>query len=228
MFTDQIDDLEQRGFTITKTRDVQTILEHSNPFTVKGSERDIPAPFNDTTNKFTVTFSGYPVSNTLQENVRQHTLPLFNSINELINKLPNEDESTNEASQPNLVETTFGQLDINSEFMRSNDFTKHRPYIKIDNTSCKRNDDSIGSVLETVLSNDEIVYIQPLVEMDYSALSPDQKRSIVHAAQEGLSESEFNEYAANELEDVAGVETLEEDAYADLIEELYQMYSTTK
>ena len=71
MFTNNIDELNELGFIITRTNDVQTVVEHTKSFIIKGSETEITAPFNDTTNKYTVTLSGYPVSNELQESIRQ-------------------------------------------------------------------------------------------------------------------------------------------------------------
>ncbi len=230
MFTNKIDELSKLGFVITKTADVQTVIEHTKPFLIQGSESEVDAPYNDVTEKYTVTFSGYPVANNLQENIRQPIIPLFAEIhNTEIQSTKQEQEELADKS-PKLIETTFGEIDVDGVFLRSSDFATNRPYVKVDNTSCKRDGDSIASVLETVLSQDEVVYIEQLEEMtdtDYNTLSPEQKNNIIFAASDGLSEHEFNEFAAMELENIAGMEALEDEVFADLVEELYHMYASS-
>jgi hypothetical protein len=216
MLTNDVTALKENNFSITKNLNMQTVVEHTQPFFIKGTAGDIAAPFNTDTKKYTVTLSGHPVRDQLSESIVQHSMPLIASMNSFVEP---EDEQE-ESPTSKLATKLFSELENDSIFYRSNDANAAQ-YRKIDTTTFKRVGESIGSSLELYATANQEVFI---TEMDFSLLTPDQKTNIVQHTPSGMDEAEFSDHVVNEIDNIAGLETLSDDELSDLVDELYSMY----
>lgn len=222
MFTNDIEQLKQKGFSIAKTSDVQTVVTHDKPFIVEGTaSNEIEAPFNEEAGKYMVTFSGYPVESTLQHGVKHPEHSLFREIHEAANKPVEIVEETIE-SLVHFDAVKFADIEAGQEFRKVEEISG-KVYTKVDETSCRVAADSIAGKLDLVVESDAVVFVEQVG--DYSALSADQKQNIVDHAPKGLSPNEFSVHVAQEIEDIAGLELFSDDELHDLIGELYSLYT---
>lgn len=223
MYTNTIDELKQNKFTITKTRDIQTVVEHVDLFYVKGTAGEISAPFNDETGMYTVTFSGHPVNNQLSESILQHPMPLLASINATPVQSNEVDDQKTADETTKLQTKQFSELEDGAIFYRSADVSSAM-YTKVDTSAFKRVGESIASSLELYARDTDQVFIVEMMD-DFSTLTHEQKVDIVQHTPQGLSSQDFADHAAQEIDNIAGLESLTDDELSDLITELYTLYT---
>lgn len=223
MFTNKLDELKQLGFSIKKTRDVQTVVEHKELFYVRGSAGEIKAPFNEDTGTYMVTISGYPSNNQLSEAFKRPYLPFLSMINEEVaNREHQQVEQAAQQNMPKLVATQFSKLEEGANFFKQFD-ENSTSFIKIDEMSYRRADETIGSALELYAKESDEVFVIEMMD-DISVLTPEQKQDIVDHTPKGLDHDEFSAHVADEIDNIAGLELLSDEELSDLIDELYTLY----
>lgn len=223
MFTNKLDELKQLGFSVKKTQDVQTVVEHAEAFYIQGSAGDIKAPFNEDTGTYMVTISGYPSNNELSESFKHPHLPFLSTINEAaLQQKQQEVEELAQKNEPKLVTIQFSKLEEGATFYKQADETS-TPFVKIDETSYRRADESIGSSLELYAKESDEVFVVEMMD-DISMLTPEQKQNIVDHTPKGLGQDEFTAHVVDEIDNIAGLEMLSDDELSDLVDELFRLY----
>lgn len=223
MFTNKVEELKQQGFSVKKTRDVQTIIEHKESFFVKGSAGDVKSPYNDETGTYMVTVSGYETNGQLSESFRRPHLPFLTSINESALNAEREKNSQQEqVNDDSLAEKTFSELAEGDIFYKADDASSVK-FVKIDEIAYRRSDSSIGGSLDLYAKDDDKVFVVEMMD-DISVLTPEQKQDIVDHTPKGLDHDSFVAHVADEIDNIAGLEMLNDDELSDLIDELYGMY----
>ena len=224
MFINDCTQLQAMGFKVTKTKELQTVVEHSKPFLVKGTVRNIPATLNEDTNTYTVTFSGYPVQNVLQESIYQPKTPLLAEINVASNVAP-KTESV-DAGKSSLSPTSFGELAVGKTFRKLDETAA--AYVKVDDTTYKMIGNTIGSVLENYMEGKVQVFTE-MFDEDFSALTPEQKQDIVNHAPAGLSDrQQFIDAIIDDIDNIAGLETIDDEELEMLLDDLFALYAGTR
>lgn len=223
MFSNNVEQLKQQGFKISKTHDLQTVVEHAEQFVVQGSAGEIKAPFNDETNTYRVTISGHATNGELTESFKRPYLPFLATLNEESNRLEAQALEQQATNTTNVVQKKFSELEEGDTFFKESSETA-TAYVKLDEVSYKRSDSSIASSLNQIAKLNDSVFV---VEMDDSMemLSPEQKRNIVdHVPEKGLDKEHFTSFVIDDIDNIAGLEMLNDDQLSDLIDELYQLY----
>lgn len=224
MFSNNVEQLKQQGFKISKTHDLQTVVEHAEKFVVQGSAGEIQAPFNDETNTYRVTISGHATNGELTESFKRPYLPFLATLNEESNRLEAAELERSTEDQTNVVEKSFSDLQEGDTFFKEpND--KAVQYVKLDEVSYKRSDSSIASSLSQIAKSEDSVFVIEMTD-DMAALTPEQKQNIVdHVPEKGLGKEQFTSFVIDDIDNIAGLEMLDDDGLSDLIDELYQMYT---
>ena len=68
------------------------------------------------------------------------------------------------------------------------------------------------------------MFVAEMLDDELTSLSVEQKKNIVDHAPEGLSPDDFAEYVGHDLENIPGLESLDDEAYEALVQSLSQMY----
>lgn len=225
MFINDIDKLQTLGFNVTKTKDLQTVVEHGKPFFIKGTNRNIPATLNEDTKAYTVTFSGYPLQNVLQESIYQPKTPLLAEIN--VVKPGYNIAETVEAAASSLTSVAFEDLHPGQPF-RKLDETVATVYVKVDNTTYKMIGNTIGSVLENYMDGKVEVFTE-MFDEGFGTLTPEQKQDIVDNAPPSIQDRQgFVDAIIDDIDNIAGLETMEDDELEVLLDELFALYAASQ
>lgn len=225
MNTNKIAELNESGFTVTKTQDVNTVIEHSKPFKlVREGKDDYAVPLNEDTNTYAVTIGGYPTNGEIDYNVVQYATPLIFEINESAKlAVAEEAKSTDNIEREELRDAVFEEIALKTEFYKSDDVNSAR-FVKIDETTYVKAGNTIGTSIELVAKLTDKVFVAEQFDDDIDSLSPEQKQDVVNHAPEGLSPDDFAEYVGHDLENIPGLESLDDQSLDALIQELSHMY----
>ena len=225
MKTNNTDDLKVNGFSIEKTKDVNTIITHNKPFKlVREGKADFAVPLNEDTGKYSVTIGGYPDNGQISYDVVQYTTPLLVELNEAANRNVAEQAiSDDNDAVITLKSVVFEDVAVNADFFKSEDGSGVK-YVKVDETTYVKAGNTIGASIELVASKSDTVFVAEMFEDDITSLSVEQKKNIVDHAPEGLSPDDFAEYVGHDLENIPGLESLDDDDLDQLIQSLSHMY----
>ncbi len=223
MKTNNIEKLRENGFSVNKTKDINTVISHDKPFKlVREGKEDYSVPINEN-NQYTVTVGGYPEDNQIAYTVVQYETPLIYEINESAKQSVVEiPETVDTDTLVKFESADFGNLGINTVFYKTDD-GNGVPYVKVDETVYVKSGNTIGSAIELVADSDEKVFVE-MLDDELTSLSIEQKKDIVDHAPEGLSPEDFAEYVAHDLENIPGLETLGDEDVEALISSLSQLY----
>ncbi|MFY0658110.1 MAG: hypothetical protein JXR12_15335 [Neptunomonas phycophila] len=224
MNTNNIQKLRDGGFTIEKTKDVNTVIAHDKPFKlVREGKDDYSVPL-DESGKYSVTIGGYPSNGEIDYSVVQYATPFIFELNESAKQMVVEsDESVDNISSVSLKAVKFAELNEKAEFYKTED-GKGTAFMKVDESTYVKAGNTIGASIELVADAKDDVYVAEMLDDEITSLSVEQKKNIVDHAPEGLSPDDFAEYVGHDLENIPGLESLDDEAYEALVHSLTQMY----
>lgn len=224
MNTNNIQDLRDAGFVVEKTKDVNTIITHSKPFKlVREGKDDFAVPI-DEQNEYSVTVGGYPSNHEIDYNVVQYATPFLFELNESIkHNIDKSVETDDNASSLKVNPAIFSDLTESAVFYKTSD-GKGTAFVKVDESTYIKAGDTIGASIELVAEATDEVFVVEMLEDETTSLSVEQKKNIVDHAPEGLSPDDFTEYVGHDLENIPGLEDLDDVAYEALVKSLSQMY----
>jgi hypothetical protein len=149
-----IKQLQELGFNVTKTKALTTVVEHSKPFDIVTTSGQFASVLNESTNQYSVTFSGLCSSGQIPHDVQLQTpKTLLQSINEAANAKPAQIDVTPTKTSKSTVK--FATLSINESY--SKDEQASSTYVKVSDTTARKLN-SIGSQLEIFVESDFDVY----------------------------------------------------------------------
>lgn len=213
MKTNIINELQQQGFDVKRTSKFTTVVTYDKPFNILGESGKIQALSID--NQYSVTFNSLCSKGLLPNDIEHLELPLLADLVQKRNKKINEKQT----ERPTYMTVKFADLMENQTFYK--DTSAVSQYHKTgDCTYVKESD--IAQDFQLIMSSDTEV----LVEMDYSMLTPEQKNNIVTSLQKGLSDDQFVDQVSMQLENIAGMDTLNDKQLQQLYSELLNLYKS--
>lgn len=219
MKTQQISQLKEHGFTVRKTADLQTIVAHDKPFIVHGENGVYRVPLKE--GKYEVTFAGMSSNGVVPFLIEQTAFPFLLDLQTKHAERQRIVESqTGSPSRQTLTSVAFSKLKEGQHFFK--DEVKSAKYRKTgDSTYTKCSQLTEG--FELIAEAEMTVFVE--YENIDIGLTPEQKQDIVASIPAGLSRFEFDETLGMMIEDIPGLEVLDDEALEALHLELYDLYS---
>lgn len=219
MKTNKINELVNEGFKVNKTPDLQTEVTHANPFVIHGDNGVYKAHLKE--GQYCITFASMCSNGATPFMIEQTDYPLLNDVQARIDEQARiekeETEQLEEAVGPRVQKTLFGDLKEGDSFSKDENMTFS--YRKTGEHSYQKQSQLVEGFDMIGKSEMEV-----FVEMFDTALTSEQKADIVRHMQPGLNRDMFDEELGMAIENIPGMEMMDEQELMALHDELFAMY----
>lgn len=214
-----ISQLKTHGFDVTRiTATASTVIEHENLFIVEGTHGPVQAVKNEDTNKYTITFSSLCTSDNVPYEVNMVSCALLASINESANQTEQRRIDALNVQPATKVTVTFKDVWIGETFSKP---SSSSTYIKIDEQSYAKQS-SIASTMLMFMEADDNVEVDPF----NVGLTDEQKWDIVFSVPERAAPEDVAKWIMMDLDNIPGVEDLDDRDKHKVANELLAMWCT--
>lgn len=219
-----IEQLTALGFKVTKNKNITTTVEHEKKFVVTENGVIIASILNESTNKYTITFSGLCSDGLVPKEISFDNTSLLSSINESSNQVINKRVKSRALPPVQHLPTTFKQILIGETFykeMTSKGVEGKIAYKKISETTASKVE-GIASILEIFLDESDSVFTD--YSDQHNMLTQDQKWDLVFAYPEDTPDLQLRTLFMNDLDFIPGVEDLSDVEKSKMVDELVVMW----